>query len=124
MNTPYTINQQSAQGDLLIRRVDAFPSDLVEIASEMGEHIVAHSETGHHHVLMNVGSFADIHLFRQDSGKPEDILTLFLDVQQGEADIVHRRPFDTHETLRVPPGKWEIRRQREHVAEGWRRVSD
>ena len=40
------------------------------------------------------------------------------------ADVEHLWPFDTHETIRLTPGKWEIRRQREWSPEGWRRVED
>jgi hypothetical protein len=34
------------------------------------------------------------------------------------------RSFDTHETLNIPPGIYEVRRQREYVPEGWRKAQD
>jgi hypothetical protein len=48
----------------------------------------------------------------------------YLDVQTDHADVVHLRGLDTHETLRLPRGTWEIRRQQEWSPEGWRRVED
>ena len=41
-----------------------------------------------------------------------------------EALLEHLRTFDTHETLAIPPGVYELRRQREAVPEGWRRAQD
>ena len=43
-----TFTDMAAQGDLLIQRVDTFPENLERVAPENGQHIVAHSETGHH----------------------------------------------------------------------------
>jgi hypothetical protein len=39
--------------------------------------------------------------------------SLFLVIDAEFADVVHQRPYDTHATLRLPKGYWEIRRQRE-----------
>jgi len=41
-----------------------------------------------------------------------------------ETLLEHLRSFDTHETIKIPPGIFEIRRQREWVPEGWRRIQD
>ena len=38
--------------------------------------------------------------------------------------LEHLRSFDTHETIKLPVGTFEIRRQREYTPEGWRRVED
>ena len=54
----------------------------------------------------------------------------YLRVPAGDyADVVHRRPWDTHQTLRLLADGggdtiYEIGRQREYVPDGWRRVED
>lgn len=106
-----TVKQLAAQGDVMFRRVDAVPKGLV--ADQPGEVVVAHSETGHHHVVE--GKL--VKLFRKDP------MICYLSLG-ADADVVHKRPFDTHETLRLGKGIWEVRRQREHTPEGWRRVED
>lgn len=110
-----TFDQQAAQGDILITRIDALPQGLREIAAENGRHIVAHSETGHHHVLPAQG----VKLFQG-----EDPMLLFAVIDADIAELTHQRPFDTHETLGLRGGTYEIRRQREYTPEGWRRVED
>ena len=40
------------------------------------------------------------------------------------ADVVHLRDFHTHETVRLPRGVYEVRRQEEYTPQGWRRVAD
>jgi hypothetical protein len=41
-----------------------------------------------------------------------------------EAVVEHLRSFDTHESISIGPGNYEIRRQRENAPEGWRRAAD
>lgn len=80
------------------------------------EHVVAHSETGHHHVALG-GDYYTV---------PGNQMVAYL-VTRGPVEIEHRRSTDTHETLELlGDGEvvWEISRQREHVPEGWRRVED
>ena len=109
-----TIDKMGAQGDVMFVRVAALP-DGAQLREETGRIIVAHSETGHHHVAV-----ADkIRLYGTD-----DPMVCYLVAESAYADVVHERPFDTHETLRLPAGTWEVRRQREHTPEGWRRVAD
>jgi hypothetical protein len=105
----------AAQGDIMIRRVEELPSDAVLVRPQEGKHIVAHSETGHHHFLKANG----VEYF----SVPNNPLIAYLRVENG-SDLIHDRSFDTHETIRIPPGIFEIRRQREHTPEGWRRVED
>lgn len=115
-----TFKNQAAQGDLLIRRVDKMPAGLKPMATEAGRFIVAHSETGHHHVIE---ARPNVIVF-----DTEDPLVSYLQVieatDETEAVIEHLRSFDTHESLSVPPGNYEIRRQRENAPEGWRRAAD
>jgi len=100
----------AAQGDVLFRRLAALPSDAVE-QPHVGRLVVARSETGHHHVI-------DDRCVRRFERRPRDPLLCFLSIEGSFADVVHLRPYDTHETLRLAPGIWEIRRQREWTLEG------
>lgn len=115
-----TFENQAAQGDLLIRRIDKLPEHAKKLAAEKGVHVVAHSETGHNHIIAqrpNVTMFT--------TGDP---MVSYLQVVEAadatETLLEHLRSFDTHETIKIPTGIFEIRRQREHTPEGWRRVED
>jgi hypothetical protein len=115
-----TFQNQAAQGDLFIRRIEKLPEGLKPMAVEAGQYIVAHSETGHHHVIEarpNVTVFTT-----------NDPLVSYLQVIEAtdamEVVIEHLRNFDTHESIKVGSGNYEIRRQREYTPEGWRRVAD
>lgn len=109
-----TFENQAAQGDLLIRRIDKLPEGAKEIEPKAGRHIVAHSETGHHHYIAK----AEARFYGTD-----DPMVCYLHVEDG-ASLLHDRSFDTHEGIRIPAGTFELRRQRESTPEGWRRVED
>lgn len=112
------VKEQGAQGDVFFCRVQKFPeAGLVEQARDtQGRLIVAHSETGHHHAI----AAADAHLLEYPGS-----LVAYLRVDGEYADVVHHRDYDTHETLRLGRGLWEVRRQREYSAErAWQRVAD
>lgn len=106
------------QGDLMIRRLAAVPAGLNEDSSEDAR-VVAHSETGHHHVLDG-----DVTMYRSGDGM------LAVAECRSAVQLKHMRDFDTHETLEFSGGAGddafviECRRQREHTPEGWRRVED
>lgn len=110
----------AAQGDLMLIRMnddEVIPENAKEVAPENGKHIVAHSETGHHHYLIGTESvkyFAD----------PSDQMTCYLKVSNEAADLIHDRSYDTHETISLTPGNYKLRRQREYTPEGYRRVED
>jgi hypothetical protein len=115
-----TFKNCAAQGDLLVRRIEALPENAKRMEPEKGVFVVAHSETGHNHIIAerpNVKMYT--------TGDP---MVSYLEVveaaDQAEALIEHLRSYDTHETLSVPVGIFEIRRQREYTPEGWRRVED
>lgn len=111
-----TIDRMAAQGDILIRRIDAVPAGAKETRRANGGFIVAESETHHHHMVNNkrVSMLMD--------GK--DPLVCYLRVEGEYADLVHHRDVNPHETIRLPRGCWKITRQREWTPEGWRRVND
>lgn len=115
-----TFKNCAAQGDLLIRRVDSIPAGFIEAKSEGGKYVVAHSETGHNHVIE---ARPNVKLYASDNP-----LVSYLEVIEAadatETLLEHLRSYDTHETIAIPPGKYEIRRQREYTPEGWRRVED
>lgn len=110
----------AAQGDLYIRRIDKLPSDAKPINAEKGFFVVAHSETGHNHVIE---ARTNVNLYT--TGDP---MVSYLEVVEAadssETLLEHLRSFDTHETISIPNGIFEIRRQREYTPEGWRRVED
>jgi hypothetical protein len=112
------IDKMGAQGDVLFRRVDKVPPGFKEQETK-GRLVVAHSETGHHHDLDPTG----VKLYAGD-----DPMRCYLQLVSVEScDVVHQRPWDTHETMRLGGGAgsvYEVIRQREYTPEGWRRVED
>lgn len=105
----------AAQGDCFIIPVEEIPSNAVEAKAENSKLIVAHSETGHHHALSAEGATL--------YSVPGNPMVSYLSVA-AESDLEHERSFDTHETLRLPRGNYQILRQREGAPEGWRQVAD
>jgi hypothetical protein len=115
----HTMNKTAAQGDVLIIRINNIPTT-AKLQPREGKLVVTHSETGHHHVIERS---------RVDMYAGDDPLVAWLEVHDVEdlpqiAELVHERPWDTHESIGLTPGKYEIRRQREYVPEGWRQVQD
>lgn len=111
-----TFNNIVAQGDIYIRRVDSLPNGLVRVERENGKLIVTHSETGHHHVM----SGGVVEMYRPKENFDWDA---WLVVSEPSA-LEHLRTFDTHESILFEPGIYHVRRQREYVPEGFRRVED
>lgn len=112
-----TFNIQACQGDLLIQRIDALPKHCIDDKSSVfSDHIVlAHSETGHHHVVDS--SSAKLFI---DSENP---FVMFLHVEK-KTELSHLRNFDRHESLLLDEGFYQVRRQREYVSEGFRPAQD
>lgn len=114
------VKKMAAQGDVLFLRIKSLPKDAVEQKSD-GLIVVAHSETGHHHALEP----GEAKLFEKLERDP---MVCYLQIAGEYADVVHHRPHDTHETVRLLGGAlgnlWEVRRQREWTPEGLRRVED
>ena len=115
-----TFKNQAAQGDLMIRRIQSLPDNVTLVEAQNGDFVVAHSETGHNHVIkerQNVKYFT--------AGDPMvSYLRVIEATDEAETVLEHLRPFDTHEPLVIPAGVYEIRRQREYTPQGWRRVED
>ena len=113
--TKTVTDRPSFQGDLMIRRVDAVPAGLEPSAPAEGRHVLAHSETGHHHVVDSRA--AELLIDRTNA------FIAYLRVLE-PCEVEHLRAHDTHEALALAPGLYELRRQREHAPEGWRRAAD
>ncbi|THF64352.1 hypothetical protein [Pseudothauera rhizosphaerae] len=115
-----TFTDCAAQGDLLIRRINAIPAGATPIQSEDGKFVVAHSETGHNHII---AERPNVKLYT--TGDP---MVSYLEVVEAtdaaETLLEHLRSYDTHETIAIPPGVFEVRRQREYTPEGWRQIQD
>jgi hypothetical protein len=110
-------NRPVAQGDILIIPIDAIPSSAKPAFAEDGHYVVAHSETGHHHVIEK--SRAEVFEAADDS------FIAYVRTLSSGAEVEHKRDFHTHETIVLPPNRmFEIRRQREYVPEGFRRAAD
>jgi hypothetical protein len=107
------------QGECLFIQVDEFEDDNKDynnVEPENGQLIIAHSESGHHHVI--------------DRPKQADLLinktNQFIGrlVVNDDCEVKHLRSFHTHETLKLPKGKYVLRYRREYTPEGLRRVQD
>ncbi len=110
------IEKQAAQGDVMFRRIEALPADARPEKSAGGAFVVAHSETGHNHIVMErptVKMFSGMDEFQS-----------YLVVEEKPAEVEHQRSFDTHQSFALSPGIWEVRRQREYTPEGFRRAAD
>lgn len=107
----------SFQGDLMIRRIQTtdLPANLKPGQGENGKYILAHSETGHHHVVLERAAQLLI--------DETNAFIAYLQVAE-PTEIIHLRDYDTHAPLTLAPGTYEVRRQREYTPEGWRRVQD
>lgn len=124
-----TFKNQAAQGDLLLRRIEKIPDGVVKQRAENGKFILAHSETGHHHTVLDRPNVNWYRLATTGNNLEAQMIS-YLEVLDEEAldappvDLVHERNFDTHDTIRISVGIYEIRRQREYTPAGFRMVAD
>jgi hypothetical protein len=118
-----TFDTVCAQGDVLIRRVDAIPNTATAVAPDGDRIIITHSETGHDHVMMLDRPRGKTKAPSVEMYQGDNPLVAWIKVNRPTA-LEHLRPHDTHEPILFGEGCYEIRRQREHTPEGWRQVSD
>lgn len=105
-----------AQGDCYLVPIKAVPSEASPIAPENGVFIITHSETSHHHVVLErpgVRQFAGMDVFRG-----------FLEVEGEPVELIHLRDHHTHAPQIVEPGAWLIQRQAAYTPQGWERARD
>lgn len=105
------------QGDVCLIPVVALPPAASPSKTEQGAYIVTHSETGHHHVVMERPG---VQMFQDQM----DMMRGWLVIENAPATLEHLRSTDTHEAISFEPGVWEIRRQREYSPQGWQRAAD
>lgn len=106
-----------AQGDILIIPVSRIPTNAQAAKPEGKYFIIAHSETGHHHVIDRAK--AEVY------EAADDKFIAYIRALGDGAEIVHQRPFDTHEAVALEPNQnYQVRRQREYIAEGFRAAQD
>ncbi len=110
------MEKQAAQGDVMFTRVDSVPEGLEKAKAETNNnHIVTHSETGHHHVMES----EHVDMFTAAN----DPFVLYLVVKE-PTELLHLREEHTHETILFNPGTYRVNKQREHTHEGFRPAQD
>lgn len=104
---------QVAQGDVLFTRIDKLPAGVSKVTATGADHIITHSESGHHHVM----PAADVDFYRESE------LVGYIEVKK-ETTLRHLRTYRTHEKILFLPGVFRINRQAEQTPTGWQRVAD
>jgi hypothetical protein len=101
------------QGDVLIIPVRSIPENLEPVDREGGRVVLAHGEaTDHPHAIADEGAA----LFRDAS-----LGAVFMTVS-GDAPVALAH--DEHGTIMIPPGHYQVVRQREYSPEAVRNVAD
>lgn len=105
------------QGDCYLIPIKAIPANAPSMKAEKGQFIITHSESGHHHVVMerpDIRQFAGMDVFRG-----------FLEVSGDEpAELIHLRDHHTHAPQTIPPGAYLIQRQAAYTPQGWEKARD
>jgi len=116
-----TVNTIAAQGDMVILDCEALnlggvPDDARKVTPESGKYVVTHSETGHHHTVME----RDVQMYEAADNEFVAWLKCINDTV-----IEHNRSFDTHESAGLKAGRtYRINRQQEFMPDGWRKPID
>jgi len=112
--------QSARQGEIYFVRINSLPEDAKPVSPVDGKYVVAHSETGHHHVIEakeNVRYYSS-----------NDSLVSYLEVVEAtdktEALLEHMRNFHQHETIAFSNGIYAAITGRESSPQGWRKVVD
>ena len=110
----------AAQGELTIMRVESVPTGCTPMKAEGGKFIVGHSETGHHHVIGAKGASV------MELDRPPEGMKVLYAILENPGSLDHLREHDTHESIALEPGTYEIRVAREfdHYAELARQSQD
>jgi hypothetical protein len=99
------------QGDVLVVAVEAIPVAATPVDRDRGRVVLAYGEaTGHAHEVADAGALL---LAEREE--------LFLRVSAvGGVALTHQE----HDTIVLPPGEYQVVRQREYAPEAPRRVAD
>ncbi len=101
--------EQYRQGDVILVHIERIPKKAQKVPRDQGRVILAYGEvTGHAHAITE-----------PDVIKLDDGIAEYLDAPQG-AQLVH----EEHDTIGLPPGKYQIVHQREYTPVEIRRVVD
>lgn len=101
------------QGDILLVPVKSIPNAVEVIERDQGRIILAYGEvTGHAHAIKDKRAT----LFRDPK-----LAAIFMHIS-GDAPVALEH--DEHAAIHVPPGKYQIIRQREYSPEAIRNVAD
>ncbi len=96
------------QGDILFCKVKDIPAE----AKKQMDGIIARGEiTGHTHALRPDRPGINVMMVLAGVAYVRAVYEAFVDHQE-------------HDTVILPPGNWEISRQREYQPEGWKQVAD
>ena len=108
------------QGEAFFIRTNAMLGNLKEVEPIDGKYILAHSETGHHHVME---ARPNVKLFSTDNP-----LVSYLQIVEATDEVenllVHLRGHDTHETIKFVPDTYRVVNARESSPDGWRKAAD
>jgi len=117
-----TFKTTAAQGEISIRKIAKLPpmSDLIEVKPVNGQFIIGHSETGHHHVM----TMEKVKVF--EAKNPPAGMKILYALLDGDKELTHERPHDTHETIKHDAGvyQYNLGREFDHFAELARKVAD
>jgi len=136
----------ASQGDLLIVKAELMAEagedifkGMTPVDTRKTVKVVAHSETGHHHVLSaHVPSSSNLNqkailaelttknptLWRDLNADNPQIKSI-VEVPEGAlAEVVHMRENHTHATHIIPAGTWFFLRQQRPTPDGWTIVAD
>ena len=101
------------QGDVLIVPIKKLPKGLEQLPLEQGAVVLAHGEvTGHAHAIKDQRAA----LFHDPK-----LMAVFMHVS-GSATVALEH--DEHSTIQIPPGDYQIIRQREYSPAEIRNVAD
>jgi hypothetical protein len=101
------------QGDVLIVPIAKLPAGLEPVEREHGRLVLAHGEvTGHAHAIRDKRAA----LFRDPK-----LAAIFMRVSgDGPVALDHQE----HDTIHIPPGDYQVIRQREYTPDAIRNVAD
>lgn len=104
----HTMSKTYRQGDVLIRAIANIPEGLTEVPRDQGRVVLAYGEvTGHAHAITDPA----VQMLAADVN---DLTRAFLNI---EAETAVPLEHEEHHTLLLPPGLYEVRRQREYAPE-------
>ena len=119
-----TFKRVAAQGEAYFMKLEPGTiagQELKELAPEKpGVHIIAHSETGHHHVMEREG----VKVYEPVNSNPDTAVGILYMIVEKPTVLEHLRPYDTHESIMFEPGEYKVTLQQEYTPEGYRRVAD